>query len=233
MTADTKSVRNEEDLHVIRLIRPSVVLLCGPAACGKSTFVAQHFRPTQIVSSDHARALVCDDDRDQRYQTQAFALLHFLIEQRLSINRLCVVDSTALTAPARKSLLEIARRYQVPAAVLLFDVSLETCLERDAQRERTVGRAIIERQYEQFGEAKTTLQQEGFDQVIELRDAELGKVRFEVVFRPVPRPTQNHARPEARRFAPRPARPASVPAPEPRDTRKPSLPNGHPPNTSA
>ncbi len=65
---------------VVRLVRPSVVVLCGPAACGKSTFAARHFRPTQIISSDHARALVCGDEHDQRFQTQAFALVHFLIE---------------------------------------------------------------------------------------------------------------------------------------------------------
>src|SRR5215831_5552424 len=95
--------------HRVRLIRPSVVVLCGPAACGKSTFAARHFRPTQIVSSDRARALVCDDERDQRYSAEAFALVHFIIEQRLSINRLCVVDSTALTPESRKRLLNLAR----------------------------------------------------------------------------------------------------------------------------
>jgi predicted kinase len=233
MNNENTPVRNEADQRVIRLTRPSAVVLCGPAGCGKSTFAAKHFRPTQIVSSDHARALVCDDERDQRYQTQAFALLHFLIEQRLSINRLCVVDSTAMTAAARKSLVEIARRCHVPAVLLLLDVPLETCLERDAQRERSVGRAIIERQYEQFREAKAALPQEGFDQVIELRDTELDRVRFEIVFRPVPRPAQSNARPEARRFAPRPSRPSSAPAPAPQDARQPAIPNGRPPDSSA
>jgi protein phosphatase len=233
MSTEDSPVCHESEPKVIRLTRPSLVVLCGPAACGKSTFAAKHFRPTQIVSSDHARALVCDDERDQRYQAQAFALLHFLIEQRLSINRLCVVDSTALTAAARKNLIDIARRCHVPTVVLLLDIPLEICLERDAQRERTVGRAIIERQYELFREARAALPQEGFDQVIELGDAELGRVRFEIIFRPLPRPAQNNARPEARRFAPRPSRPPSVPAPAPHDARKPDVPNGRPPKPTA
>src|SRR5207249_10899836 len=76
---------NETPEKTIRLLRPSVVVLCGPAACGKSTFAVRHFRPTQIISSDHCRALVCDDEQDQRFQPQAFALLHFIIEQRLNI----------------------------------------------------------------------------------------------------------------------------------------------------
>jgi len=191
---------------VIRLTRPSVVVLCGPAACGKSTFAARHFRATQIVSSDQARALVCDDERDQRFQTQAFALLHFIIEQRLSVNRLCVVDSTALTLPARKSLLDLARRYQVPCAVILLDVSLGTCLERDRKRERIVGRPAIERQYRMFEQVKSTLKQEGFDQIFELRDEDLDPVRIEIVFRPAPQIAVSTARPELStlRRAPRP-----------------------------
>jgi predicted kinase len=187
----------------IRLTRPSVVVLCGPAACGKSTFAERHFRPTQIVSSDKARALVCDDDRDQRFQAQAFALLHCLIEQRLSINRLCVVDSTALTLQARKSLLELSRRFRVPAVVLLLDVPLPTCLERDAKRERTVGAPAIERQFQMFEQAKATIGQEGFDQIIELAEQDLEGVEIEIVFRPVAKPAPTPVRAEDQRPGPR------------------------------
>lgn len=98
----------------LRVLRPSIVVLCGPAACGKSTFAKRHFRPTQIISSDWARGLVCDDERDQRFNTQAFALVHFLVEQRLTLNRLCVIDSTALTSQARKELLDLARSTMSP-----------------------------------------------------------------------------------------------------------------------
>ena len=184
------------------MIRPSVVMLCGPAACGKSTFAAQHFRPTQIASSDQARALVCDDEKDQRFQTQAFALFHCLIEQRLSINRLCVVDSTALTQPARKSLLDLARRHRVPCVALVLDVPMATSLERDAKRERTVGAPAIERQYHLFEQAKATIGQEGFDQIIELSEQDLERVEVEIVFRPVAKPAAVPDRPEERRPGP-------------------------------
>jgi predicted kinase len=223
---------DESSAKTIRLIRPSVVVLCGPAACGKSTFAARHFRPTQIISSDQARALVSDDERDQRFSAQAFALVHCLIEQRLSINRLCVVDSTALTPAARKDLLDLARKYQVPAVILLLDVPLETCAIRDAGRERTVGRQVIERQYQFFQQVKSSIKQEGFDQVIELRDEDLDKVRFEIVFRPVPRPAAAADRPERRRFTPRPPRPEAGGKPAPSENRAPSLPNGRPPESA-
>src|SRR2546427_401687 len=87
---------------VIRLVRPSVVVLCGPAACGKSTF---------------------------------------------------------------------------------------------AGRERSVGQPVVERQYQMFEQAKSSIAQEGFDQIVELRGAGLDKVRIEIVFRPAPRVAAGPPRP--------------------------------------
>ena len=35
----------------------SLVLLVGPSGCGKSTFARQHFKPTEVLSSDYCRGL--------------------------------------------------------------------------------------------------------------------------------------------------------------------------------
>ena len=174
----------------VRILRPSLVVLCGPAASGKTTFAERHFRPTQIISSDRARGRVCDDERDQRFSVQAFELVHFLIEQRLTLNRLCVVDSTALGTPARKELLELARRFRVPTVAILFDVPLETCVARDEKRERSVGREVVGRHFQNFELAKSAIRQEGFDQILELRNDDAQNVKIEVVFRPIIRAPQ-------------------------------------------
>ena len=210
MDHENTAVNAKTDGKSLRLLRPSLVVLCGPSACGKSTFAKQHFRPTQIISSDWARALVSDDERDQRYNTQAFALVHFLVEQRLNLNRLCVVDSTALTAQARKDLLELAKRCQVPSTIIVFNVPLETCMERDEKRERSVGRAVVERQHQAFEQAKVVILQEGFGQVLQLQDGEQDNVRIEILFRPVQRPASAET-PAARRND-RPTHPPRRPA---------------------
>jgi len=217
---DTQNTSNEKR---VRLIRPSVVLLCGPAACGKSTFAERHFRPTQIISSDWARSRVCDDERDQRFQAEAFALVHCLTELRLSLNRLCVVDSTALTSQLRKEYLELAKRFQVPCVVFLFDVPLEKCVERDQSRQRVVGRPVIERQYRAFEQTKTEIRQEGFDEIVELGDEHLDKVQIEIIFRPVPRPAEMPSRyPQGEdRPAARPWRQGTGRQPAPREVRPP------------
>jgi len=221
---------NQSQEKRVRLVRPSIVLLCGPAACGKSTFAQRHFRPTQVISSDWARGRVCDDERDQRFQTQAFALVHYLTDLRLGLNRLCVVDSTALTPAHRKEYLELAKRFQVPCVVFLFDVPLEKCIERDRLRERTVGSPAIERHYQAFSQTKTDIRQEGFDQVIELRDEDLDKVQIEIIFRPVAQPAGPPARrPQGEsRPAPRPWQQRTGRAPGVREAR-PSSPTQTPP----
>ena len=222
---------NESKEKRVRLVRPSIVLLCGPAACGKSTFARRLFRPTQIISSDWARAHVCDDERDQRFQTQAFALVHFLSELRLSLNRLCVVDSTALTPAHRREYLELAKRFQVPCVVFLFDVPLEKCVERDRTRQRTVGRPVIERQYLAFEQTKTDIRREGFDEIIELGDEVMDKVQIEIIFRPIPQPPETPGRRPSgeSRPAPRPWQQRTGRGPYVRETR-PASPTPPPPS---
>ena len=43
----------------------SLVVLVGVSGSGKSTFARQHFKPTEIISSDFCRGLVADDENDQ------------------------------------------------------------------------------------------------------------------------------------------------------------------------
>jgi len=219
---------NQSQEKRVRLIRPSIVLLCGPAACGKSTFAQRHFRPTHILSSDWARGRVCDDERDQRFNTQAFALVRYLTELRLGLNRLCVVDSTALTPPHRREFVDLAKRFQVPSVIFLFDVPLEICIERDRQRERSVGAAVIERHYLAFGQTKTDIRQEGFDQIVELGDGDLDKVQIEIVFRPISQavPAQGRRPQTEGRSVPRPWAPKAPQAPH--EVRPPSTAQAQP-----
>lgn len=195
--------------RVIRVLRPSLIALCGPAACGKSTFAARHFRRTHVISSDFCRQLVCDDETDQRYHSQAFALLNFLLGQRLSINRICVVDSTAITPGARKSLLDLGRKYRVRSELFLFDIALEKCLERDSTRPRSVGPKVIEEQYRLFRQAQESVHSEGFDEIVELREEDLQSVRFEILYRPTNPINQNDHMKSRRHYAV----PSKVPEP--------------------
>lgn len=152
----------------IRIEAPSLVVLCGPAGSGKSTFAARHFPPTAIVSSDHCRAMLGDDERNLAVSPEAFELFHTIIDKRLRLRRLTVADSTALRPDARRTLLEIGRRHAAPVTLAVFDVSEEQCYLHDTRRERRVGRAVIAQHVQQLQEALRTIPQEGFAAVVML-----------------------------------------------------------------
>ncbi|HUW31381.1 MAG TPA: AAA family ATPase, partial [Planctomycetota bacterium] len=67
----------------ITLPDPCLVILCGPAGCGKSTFARRHFTSTHIVSSDRCRALLADTEDARWASAEAFELFHKIIEMRL------------------------------------------------------------------------------------------------------------------------------------------------------
>jgi protein phosphatase len=122
----------------IQIPDPSLVLLIGSSGAGKSTFAARHFEPTEIVSSDRCRALVCDDEGDQRVNGLAFSLLHHIARARSSVPRLTVVDATNLETEARRRLFHIAGDHQIPAVAIVFNLPLEKCLEQNLARSHRV-----------------------------------------------------------------------------------------------
>jgi ABC-type dipeptide/oligopeptide/nickel transport system ATPase component len=80
----------------------SLVVLIGPSGSGKSSFARQHFKPTEVLSSDYCRGLVSDDENNQAATTDAFEVLHFIGAKRLAAAHLTVVDATR-SSPRRAS----------------------------------------------------------------------------------------------------------------------------------
>jgi protein phosphatase len=168
----------------ISLPHLALLVLAGPSGAGKSTFAAQHFTPTQVVSSDRIRGWISDDETDQTVSGPAFELLHDLVGKRLAAGRLTVVDSTALRTQARRDLLRLGQRYNVPVILLVFRADRELCRQRDAARARPVGAAVIERQLPLAEETLRRVTSEGFDRVYVLDSTDLGRVRFR--YEPLP-----------------------------------------------
>ena len=104
----------------IGLPADALVVLCGPAGSGKSSFAREHFRATQVVSTDALRAMVSDDEADQGASGAAFSLLRIILKHRLERRLLTVVDSTAVEAAHRRLLIRIAAAHQVPSVGIFF-----------------------------------------------------------------------------------------------------------------
>ena len=151
--------------RTIRIPRRTLLILCGPAGSGKSTFAAERFGPTVIVSSDYCRALICDDANNQQVSRDAFDLFYYIIQKRMYQGRFTVADSTALQASTRLRLREQARRFGYLACLLIFNISEATCLEWDRKRERSVGEQVIAYHYRLLQQTLLDVSQEGWDQI--------------------------------------------------------------------
>ena len=93
----------------IKLPEISLVLLVGVSSSGKSTFAKKYFLPTEILSSDHCRALVSDDENNLGVTDAAFELLHYIAAKRLKLGRLTVIDALNLRKEDRAKLVQLAK----------------------------------------------------------------------------------------------------------------------------
>ncbi|MBK8261680.1 MAG: AAA family ATPase [Nannocystis sp.] len=161
------------DLREILLPEPCLVVLVGVPGVGKSSFAARHFRPTEVISSDHLRALITDDERAQTATADAFELVHLLASKRLSHGRLAVVDATSVRSEDRQKLVHIARERECRAIAIVLDLPLAEAIARDRAREgRSVGAPAIERHHARLRAGAARLAHEGFAAVHVLRSAD-------------------------------------------------------------
>src|SRR5579859_7039354 len=103
----------------ITVPRRTLLVLCGPAGSGKSTFAALRFVPTSIVSSDQCRAMICDDENNQQINRDTFDLFYYIIQKRLYLGRFTVADSTALHSDARRRLRAQSRHFSYYGCLLI------------------------------------------------------------------------------------------------------------------
>ena len=152
--------------NVISVPEVGLVVLIGASGSGKSTFARSHFAETEVVSSDQCRALVGDDETDQSITAPAFALLHEIIDKRLQVGRLTVVDATNTKREDRKSLLELARKWDVLTTAIVFDLPIEVCFDRNQQRsDRSTPEHAIKRQHKAVRRSVKGLRKERFNRV--------------------------------------------------------------------
>ncbi|MEN8241225.1 MAG: polynucleotide kinase-phosphatase [Chloroflexota bacterium] len=158
---------------IIKIPELSLVVLIGPSGSGKSTFAEEHFKATEVISSDFCRGLVSDDENDQTSTKDAFEVLNYIAAKRLKNGRLTVIDATNVQQEARKPLVRLAREYHYFAVAIILDLPEKVCWERTKGRpDRTFGRDVIRRQMNQFNRSKKRLKREGFRYVFSLSSQE-------------------------------------------------------------
>jgi polynucleotide kinase-phosphatase len=147
----------------IKLPDFSLVVLIGASGSGKSSFAARHFLATEIISSDHCRALVSDDETDQNATTDAFDLVNTIAAKRLARRRLTVIDATSVRPEDRKQLVDLARRYHALPVAIVFDMPEALCAARNqARTDRKIPDQVVRGHVLRLRRSLRGLDREGF-----------------------------------------------------------------------
>lgn len=132
--------------HGLTRVSSGLVVLVGPPASGKSSFVRAliacvHIGEDAVVSSDAIRAELfgiahAEADTDAA-DARVFMERDRRIVARLAAGRTAVAESTNVTPRARTRLIAIARRFNARVTVLRFNADLGVLLEQQAGRDRS------------------------------------------------------------------------------------------------
>ena len=151
----------------------SLIVLIGASGAGKSTFARQHFKPTEILSSDYFRGLVSDDENDQAATKDAFDVLHYIAAKRLAAGKLTVIDATNVQPESRKPLLNLAKQYHCFAVAIVFNLPESVCHDRNKQRpNRQFGSHVVRNHTRSLKRSLRNLKREGFRFIYKLSSIE-------------------------------------------------------------
>ena len=158
---------------LIKIPELAVVALIGVSGSGKSTLAKRLFKPTEVLSSDYFRAMISDDENNQKISAQAFDALYYIAGKRLELGRLTVIDSTNVQKEARSAVLKLAREHNCHAVAIVLNIPERVCKKRNEQRsDRNFGDSVISQQAMQLRRSVRFLKKEGFRYIYVLETEE-------------------------------------------------------------
>lgn len=146
------------------VIKSNFFMLIGISGSGKSTYAKQLSQEQNaiIVSSDSIRKELWGDENIQGNPLEVFNLVHKRVIENLRLGNNIICDATSLSIKDRASLLNKLTNINCFKTVIVIATPIEVCIEQDNQRERKVGREVIERQIRKF---EIPFSGEGFDEI--------------------------------------------------------------------
>jgi predicted kinase len=151
-------------------VQPAVLVMMGPSGSGKSTIAKELSLALEcgILSSDEIRKLLSDDEGCQSINQEVFQLLDKVLRIRCKQGLSTIVDTTAVTAKARRSLINTIRDCRCTPVLVVAELSLEKCIERSLARARQVPEHVIEKQYKSYTASLDKIEGEGWSQIMRM-----------------------------------------------------------------
>ena len=147
--------------------RPKLILLCGIPGSGKTTYANKLLNDkfykdnTVHLSSDAIRKELYGDEAIQGNPNEVFSLMQQRAVDALNNGMDVIYDSTAVTRKDRSGIIAACPKFARIECNIVW-APIDTCIERDMNRERTVGRAVIDKMLKRW---QAPFYDEGFDSI--------------------------------------------------------------------
>ena len=140
-----------------------LIILVGIPGSGKSR-VAEKYEEIgyKIHSSDALRMELYSDINNQSDNNGLFQELHKRIIIDLKNGENVILDATNLAIKKRKDLLGKVNKIDCIKRAIVIATPFNECLKRDRERERSVGKSVLDRMYKSFS---IPSKMEGFDKI--------------------------------------------------------------------
>lgn len=144
------------------MTRPILILLCGINGSGKTTYAEKIKNSyTYHLSSDAIRKELYGDENIQGNPSDVFALMQDRAIMLLNNGFDVIYDATNITRKDRANIIAKCPRFAQIECHIIW-APIETCIERDTTRERTVGKEVIDRMLRRF---QAPFFDEGIDEI--------------------------------------------------------------------
>ena len=144
--------------------RPKLIILCGIPGSGKTTYANDYMKRNinaLHLCSDAIRKELYGDENIQGNPGDIFTLMQKRAIDALNNGRDVIYDATNITRKDRAGIIASCPRFAKIECHIIW-APIETCIERDSTRERTVGKGVIDRMLKRF---QAPYYDEGIDEI--------------------------------------------------------------------
>ena len=157
--------------------RPTLILLVGIPGSGKTTYAKQYVDKEPMVvhlSSDSIRKELYGDESIQGNPSEVFSLMQQRAVGALNDGMDVLYDATNVTRKDRSSIIGICPRFAKIECHIIW-APIEECIIHDANRDRTVGKEVIDRMLKRF---QAPYYDEGIDEIKVIKPKDFDEVRY-------------------------------------------------------